>query len=398
MNTPKPCPGTLATSDETLVFRPRVVAMHNRLYQTREAALEAKTAPLDLRLCPVSGLVYNAFFDPSLVEYDPTYDSSVPSGASVQYCRSLATFLDETFGIASGLVVEAACGKGEFLHLLCEMYPGIRCLGIDPSCVPEKNTDPRIQLIQDIYRQEQVTEQPTLIMCRQAMDQMDDPLGFIRSVAALCQRYPNCGIFIELRDMTEMVRTGSFWDFCFENHCYFTAQSLEQLLKIAGFRVTASARGLGGQYLWIAGLLDTCATEAPVPELEAVRDMMLTYGRNEAAGIQNIRNTLRALRENGSFIAVWGMSTKGVNYVTNVDLEARLITHCIDINSRRHNTFLPVTGHEVEGADALLKTIGQSLAVIITNPAYVAEIRQTCHDMGLHPDFYDASMNLLPSA
>lgn len=397
MNSPKPCPGTHTHSDETLVFRPRVVAMHNRLYPTREAALTARTGPLDLRLCPQSGLVYNALFDSSLVEYDPTYDSTVPSGASVQYCRELANFLNEKFGIAEGLVVEAGCGKGEFLHLLCEMFPRVRCLGMDPSCVPEKNTDPRIRLIQDIYREEQVTEQPALVMCRHAMDQMDDPLGFIRSVAALCKRYPDCGIFIELRDMAEMVRTGSFWDFCFENHCYFTAQSLEQLLRIAGFKVTASARGLGGQYLWVGGVLETSSTEVAPPNLDALRETMRAYGRNEADGIQGIRATLATLRQKGSATAVWGMSTKGVNYVTNVDLDASLITHCIDINSRRHHTFLPVTAHEVEGPDALLKTLGQPLAVIIMNPAYVAEIRQTCHDMGLRPDFYDARMNLLPS-
>ncbi len=63
MNSPKPCPGTHTQSDEMLVFRPRVAAMHNRLYPTHEASLTAKTGPLDLRLCPQSGFVCDALFD-----------------------------------------------------------------------------------------------------------------------------------------------------------------------------------------------------------------------------------------------------------------------------------------------------------------------------------------------
>lgn len=393
----KPCPATGLNSDETLIHRSRVVVMHNKLHRTRADAQSAAWGELDLRICPESGLVYNAAFDPALVTYDASYDSTIPSAASASYCHTLAAFLQEHFLLKDGILVEAGCGKGEFLSLLCSMIPGSKGIGMDPSC-PAESKEENLHLIPDIFRPELVQGRPSLVICRHVMDQMDEPMAFLNSVASLAKTNPGCGLFVELRDLEAMAESGSFWDFCYENHVYFTEASLAHLFGMAGFEVNAAARGLGGQYLWLGGKQGSSVSSISATEVEALRTRVRDYGRRETATIQGVRDTLSDLRAKGRTIAVWGIATKGVNFITNVDPDAVLIDLGVDINSRRHGAFVAGSGHEIIAPEQLPARAGSSPVIIIMNPAYVSEIASACHDLGLDPLFMDAGMNVLTAA
>jgi hypothetical protein len=390
-----PCPATGLHGSTSLVQRERVVAMHNRLHATREEARGIQWGQLDLRLCPESGLVYNAEFDPALVSYDATYDSTVPSAASAGYCQELISFLSANFTLKPGsIVIEAGCGKGEFLHMLTTALPGIRGLGMDPSC-PRESDDGRVHLIPDYFRADLVPPGAALVVCRHVMDQMTDPLAFLREVARLAEQSPGCGIFIEVRDLQAMLATGSFWDICYENHCYFTEGSLSHLLGMAGFQITAAGRGLGGQYLWLGGVLGQQPSRMSAQSITTLTAQVSDYGQREKTAIQAVRDGLTQLRSEGRRVLVWGAATKGVNYITNVDPEAALIDFAADINPRRHGSFVAGSGHEVIPPEQVLARAGAAPAILIMNPAYTGEIAQSCRDLGLSPLLVDASLQPL---
>ncbi|GEP41464.1 class I SAM-dependent methyltransferase [Brevifollis gellanilyticus] len=393
-----PCPATGLHGSAPLVERERVVAMHNRLHSTREEARGIEWGRLDLRLCPESGLAYNAEFDPALVSYDASYDSTVPSAASEAYCHDLIRFLSQHFELKpGGIVIEAGCGKGEFLKMLTNALPGVRGLGMDPSC-PAESDDGQVHLIPDYFRSDLVPPGAALVVCRHVMDQMTDPLAFLREVARLAEQSPGCGVFIEVRELDAMLATGSFWDICYENHCYFTEGSLGHLLNMAGFEVTASGRGLGGQYLWLGGRLGPKPTLMSPEGISALTTQVAEYGQREKTTITQVREGLSKLRAEGRSVLVWGAATKGVNYITNVDPDATLIDLAADINPRRHGSFVAGSGHEVIPPEQIPARAGHAPAIVIMNPAYTSEIAQSCRELGLEPLFFDASLNPLAAA
>lgn len=393
-----PCPATGLHGSHALVERERVVAMHNRLHTTREEARGIEWGRLDLRLCPESGIVYNSEFDPALVSYDASYDSTVPSAASEVYCHELIDFLSQNFTLKPGsIVIEAGCGKGEFLQMITTTLPGVRGLGMDPSC-PRESDDGRVHLIPDYFRSDLVPDGAALVVCRHVMDQMTDPLAFLREVARVAEQSPGCGIFIEVRDLDGMLATGSFWDICYENHCYFTESSLAHLLGKAGFQIKAAGRGLGGQYLWLGGTLGSNVSSMNSKDIASLTGRVSDYGQREKESIHAVREGLTRLRSDGRTVLVWGAATKGVNFITNVDPDAVLIDFAADINTRRHGSFVAGSGHEVIAPEQVFARAGSAPAILIMNPAYTSEIAQSCCALGLNPLFFDASLHELVAA
>jgi uncharacterized protein YheU (UPF0270 family) len=265
---------------------------------------------------------------------------------------------------------------------------------MDPSC-PRESDDGRVHLIPDYFRADLVPPGAALVVCRHVMDQMTDPLAFLREVARLAEQSPGCGIFIEVRDLQAMLATGSFWDICYENHCYFTEGSLSHLLGMAGFQITAAGRGLGGQYLWLGGVLGQQPSRMSAQSITTLTAQVSDYGQREKTAIQAVRDGLTQLRSEGRRVLVWGAATKGVNYITNVDPEAALIDFAADINPRRHGSFVAGSGHEVIPPEQVLARAGAAPAILIMNPAYTGEIAQSCRDLGLSPLLVDASLQPL---
>ena len=84
---------------------------------------------------------------------------------------------------------------------------------------------------------------------------------------------------------------------------------------------------------------------------------------------------------------LWGAGAKGLSFLNAVD-EDRRIAAVVDVNPAKWNRFLPVTGHEVIGPDELrTKDIEH---VVITNPAYRAEIERALAEIGIDARVHSA--------
>ena len=132
------CPVCGADGNEIFFEAHKVPVFCNVLWPDREAALGARRAEISLALCRGCGLIYNAAFDPHLVEYDPAYENSLHfSPRFQQYADCLAKRLVERHGLQGKDVIEIGCGQGDFLALLAQHGAG-RCVGFDPSFDPAR--------------------------------------------------------------------------------------------------------------------------------------------------------------------------------------------------------------------------------------------------------------------
>ena len=371
------CGGNMIPS----VQRRLLPVLQNVVYPSYIEARDAEQGELDIQICSACGFATNAAFDPTRVRYDLRYDNSVPSPTFVQYYRKLAAYLGDKYVRQGGLVLDIGCGNGAFLHILTSMFPRLRGVGVDPSC--DANTTERLRFIRDVFRPTHVSKAPELVICRHTLEHIPQPTQFLQLIRqALPQKVP---VFIEVPDAEWIVRNRAFWDWCYEHVNYFVPENLSIAMAQAGFVTTASSRGFGDQYLWIEGITSACPPEMPKGRPEFVAEVS-EYARNERDLIAGLKSVLSARKQAGEITVVWGMATKGVEFLNLVDPEATLIDYCVDINERKQGKYTPVTARRIHSPSAL-QTLSRRCAIVVMNPVYEPEIREECGRMRLDASF-----------
>lgn len=391
----KNCPVCEKSETVSSVSRDNLITMQNYVYRDYEKARESPVGKFELRACRNCGFAYNAGFDPSLMSYDENYDNQVPSKIFLDYYERVARFLYDKYKLENGFVIDVGCGKGTFLKVLCGLYPAVRGLGIDPSYEASDSTEEpkNLTFIQDVFRSDYITEQPSLVICRHVLEHIDRPVSFLSSIrtALVSSNYTETPFFVEVPDLDWIIENGAFWDFCYEHCNYFTLESLSFALELAGFQTEEGYKAFGGQYLWMRARIkpDSVSIRAN----ETISGKVTDYAREEEKLMSAIRAKLVKLKAKGSKTVVWGMATKGVVFCNLIDPGKKLIDYCVDINANKQNCFVPHTGHLIS-APTVLKTVNSTISVVIVmNPNYVNEIKESCRNLNLKATFIDANGN-----
>jgi len=387
------CPVCTGIEIEDTVERTRLPAMQNYVHRTREAAVAAPAGRLTLALCRTCGFAWNRRFDSTLLVYDEGYDNAVPSVVMERYYREIVSHLRETYDLENGLVVDVGCGDGAFLRLLCEAVPSLRGLGVDPALDQVGHElDGRVTLVRDVFTESTITEQPALVVSRHVLEHMAEPVEFLRSIHDAVAPYGPCPCFVEVPELTSIIRNEAFWDFSYEHCNYFTTASAQQAFRRAGFGEITTRPAYGGQYLWIeasTGAGEDAPRPAPNGELVA---RLPAYAAAEDRSLTAARERLRELKRGGSTIAVWGMATKGVLFSLLTDPDVSLIDFCIDVNPNKQGSYVPLTGHVIGAPEVLRSHRGdRPLVVIVMNELYVAEIEELCGELGVTATFIGAT-------
>jgi hypothetical protein len=86
-------------------------------------------------------------------------------------------------------------------------------------------------------------------------------------------------------------------------------------------------------------------------------------------------------------VVVWGSGSKGITYL-NMLPAAASIHYAVDINPRKQGMHITGTGQRIVGP-AFLADYNPD-AVIVMNPLYIDEIRQTLNELGVTPAMHRA--------
>lgn len=389
------CPVCGGANTIPSVTRDDLIVMQNYVYRSQTDAVFSPTGYFELRVCGDCDFAYNAAFDPTLLTYDKNYDNLVPSAVIEEYYRQIAGFLNGTFDLTGGPVVEVGCGKGVFLTILARMFPGIEAFGMDPSYEPGAEAPPpNVKFIPEIFDRAHVPERPALVVCRHVLEHMSSPKEFLESIRNAAAAFPGTPFFIEVPDLEWIVDNDAFWDFCYEHCNYFTAGSLKNALHLSGFRPDNIRNEFRGQYLWSIGTISDGAITGTESHRTAERLAGYTLGENSL--MNAVKEKVLGLKEAGETLIVWGMATKGVVFCNLIDPGNRLFDLCIDINGNKWGSFVPHTGHRIEMPAALANLSPDVRAtVIVMNPNYLKEIVDSCTSFGVRASFIDAAGNKL---
>lgn len=355
----------------------------NQLFRTRAEALAAPRGTIELKFCPRCGHVFNAAFDPSLVQYSPEYENTLHcSGQFRAYASSLVDGLLRRYPIEHGTIVEVGCGDGQFLTELSERAQATG-VGFDPSYQGASGAvNGRVQIHRVRFGEQAFKLEPSLVCCRHVLEHIGTPGPFLALLRAAAPM--GTSVFFEVPNALYTMRDGGIWDVLYEHCGYFTPQSLQACFELAGFSVCAVEETFAGQFLTLHGVM----REKPAfaAQLAGAHDSSLLALAEQfrvfyAQKTRGFRAQLAELRDNGRKVAVWGAGTKGVMFLNTVGTGEEV---AIDLNPKKHGMFIAGTGQPILAPSSLQAAAPD--VVFVMNPVYAEEIRGALLELGLSPE------------
>ncbi len=402
----------------------REIPVHSvLLMRTRETALAFPKGDIHLGYCQSCGFIYNTSFQPEKLAYSPQYEETQGfSGTFHTFHVRLASQLIERYSLRNKTIIEIGCGKGEFLTMLCELGEN-RGIGFDPAYVPERMHSPakeRLTFITDFYSEKYAGYAGDFYCCKMTLEHIRDAYEFVRTLRRAIGDRPDAVVFVQVPEITRILRENAFWDIYYEHCSYFSPGSLARLFRRAGFEVVDLWKDYDDQYLMLAGkpLAGKPAQvrpgrKPPDPgssilfmenDLDELEQRVRDFSTLLPARLEGWRQKLAAYKEDGRHVALWGGGSKGVAFLTTIQsgpgtqIDApgktdriSAIGCVVDINPYKKGTFLPGTGHEIALPEQLKNY--RPDVVIVMNPVYCQEIRNILEEMDLFPELIPANIS-----
>lgn len=357
-----------------------------RLVSTRE---EAETFPRgDLRLgfCTRCGFVTNTAFDASVQDYSLAYEETQGFSPRFQeFMRDLAKRLVDRHDLHDRSLLEIGSGKGEFLVLLCELGPN-HGVGIDPSFAEdriESEAAARIRFVKDLYSEKYADLTGDFVICRHTLEHIHETGHFMRLLRGSIGERRDVVLFFELPETMRVLREVAFWDLYYEHCSYFTSGSLARLFRLSGFEVTEIELAYDDQYILLEARPVASVAGTPFQleeDPEEVADAIELFRIAFLRTIDNWRGELRELHEKGGRAVVWGSGSKGVSFLTTLDIHDE-IEFVVDINPYKHGKYMAGTGQMIVAPGHLVEY--RPDLVIAMNAIYLEEIRADLTRMGV---------------
>jgi hypothetical protein len=258
---------------------------------------------------------------------------------------------------------------------MTELFADVRGVGIDPACNAYEGE--RLKLIAGTFPQCRPAITPDLVICRHTLEHIPYPAQFIRAISR--ELPAGTPVFVEVPTAQWIVDNRAFWDWCYEHVNYFVPQSATSALTRGGVREVSVSPAFGGQYMWLEGRAEHDAS-AICRGNTTFAETLAEYAAGERDYVQAIQTRLADWKDARKSVAVWGMATKGIEFVSLVDREHRLIDCCVDINRSKQDHYTPVDARKILSPSAL-RAAPSPLVVIAMNPRYLAEIQAECQRM-----------------
>jgi hypothetical protein len=156
--------------------------------------------------------------------------------------------------------------------------------------------------------------------------------------------------------------------------------------RTAGFEVEEVWTEFDGQYMAITARLAEDARRA-APASEDGLDELSLRVRDFSFSVEDDcarwRTWLEAQRARGRRVVLWGGGSKAVAFLTTVGIGVQDVPFAVDINEKRHGSFISGTGQRVVSPASL--TEYRPHEVIVMNPIYRNEIAAALSGLGLQP-------------
>ena len=309
------------------------------LCDSSEESLSVVKYPISLRKCSNCGLMYNSNFEYSKINYSSNrvQESRIFSPRIKSFMQESAKKLKRVLDLRSTEVIEIGCGDGYFLGLFSDESSVV---GFEPSSEAEVAIKNNIRVVRDYYDPSiNYDLEPNLIIMRQVLEHLENPVNFLKSFAELLSKRKSGGfIYIEVPNGGKTYDSNRFYDIYYEHYLYFTIQSLVALLEKCGFQVISCSEELDGEIISAIGVVNSLRSDSYYD----------FYHK-----IERLTSKINLIKSEGKNIASWGISGNGCALLNFCNFNASIIEHVIDSDKRKQGLFVPGTGQLVVSPEYL---------------------------------------------
>jgi SAM-dependent methyltransferase len=382
----KICPCCQSNELTPIVRASNVPVQNTSLFHNETTARNVLKGELDIQFCERCGFLFNSAFDSGLSLYTKDYEETQGYSPTFQsFHKELADHLIKRYGLQDKRILELGCGKGEFLAILCDEGKNIG-LGIDPAFRIDRHPDPgnaALNFKSNYYRKGDDISGFDLVCCKMTLEHIPNVHEFLSDIAnGLGDK--KVKLFFQIPDLQRILEDGAFWDIYYEHCSYFTRESLEYLFQSVGFKVDEIWSDFNDQYLMISADWAGTAYEIAVPpEYSNSPAARLGIFKKRLSGFQ--RDWLRFFKDfkqSGGTAVLWGGGSKAVAFLSFLNGPDSVVA-VVDVNPNKQGTYLAGQGLPILAPYDLIEL--KPDVVIIMNPIYLEEIRESLKSIGLSP-------------
>jgi SAM-dependent methyltransferase len=377
-----------ARSLEPLISIGDVPTLCNRLCASEAEAANALRGTITLCYCHDCGHVVNSAFDPARVNYDGRFENTLMFSARYrEYAQVTADRVINRYALNGKRIVEIGCGNGDFLRLLCGA--GNHGEGYDPSQPTSRWEVGRgsVEIIGRNFAAEDARG-ADFVCCRHVLEHLLEPMNLLRRLRESLDGRDDAIVFFEVPNGLFTLDRLGIWDIIHEHVSYFMPSSLVRAFERAGFRVCSTEADFDDQYLWVEARVDRQASSSDPPTRPS-DTLYSSFSARFADKVAEWRRRVEDSRTHGRHVVIWGAGAKGVMFLNLLRVSAGTgVDWVVDINPRKQGHFVPLMGQKIVAADCLLQNPPDLLVVM--NPEYESEIRETIENMGIRCEVMSA--------
>ena len=264
--------------------------------------------------------------------------------------------------------VDVGCGQGEFVNLL-NKDNFFNSIGFDTSYLGNDLKIKKRYLNKNDYDPE-----VNLITLKYVLDYIYPPNELLYLLKNL---FPNAFIYIEGSYIEDTIKNNRFYDICYEQINYFSKKSY---VNFFDGKILKNGKSFGDQYQYIIShvkdLNPNLSDEYKNQNLE------LTDLNNLFPNMTNSLEKIKELIKLPGKIWFWGAARKSVMFLHHLFNFTEINKYsyrfgCVDQDILKHEKYLPSTKLEVISPDNFLQQIKKEDKVIVSNPVYFNEIKNS---------------------
>lgn len=377
------CPACSSAAVEEFTTLRQLPVHGQSVFSNQQDALDLARADQVLTVCADCGFVFNATYDPELLDYSGQHEESQAFSPTFRaFASELAAGWVDRYDLRRELVLEVGCGKGDFLGFLVGAGAG-RAHGVDPGLdlarLPGSGA-----VTGEVARfaPSDLSRSARALVCRHTLEHVPDVADFLAQVVSgvdptLCR-----ALLIEVPDLGRVLDEGAFWDLQYEHCSSFTATSLLGLFQRQGLDVVDLRLVYAGQYLVVEA--DPLQGRSAVPELAVPEPADVVrrchgFARAVDAQLERWSAWFGAEQAAGREAVVWGGGAKGQVFLNA--LPGSGVARVVDINKGLHGGWMGGVGLPIVAPDSLRRDPPDS--VVLMNGIYLEEVRSMLDGLGL---------------
>jgi hypothetical protein len=377
------CPVCGSANRHDVLSLPSIPVLVNAQVRPHDAA-SVPRGDMDLVVCAGCGHLYNRSFDPTLLDYDATYENTLHYSAHFRtFAAALRDRLVNEHQLVGERVAELGSGPGHFLSMLCDAGVS-EALGFDPSYDADRLGAPEhraVTISTDLFPSDGSLD-VRLAFSQHVLEHLADPVAALVAQRRAVEAQHGV-VYSEVPNGELMLQECALWDLIYEHRSYFVPTSLEVACRRAGLNPSIIGTAFGGQFLWCEATPGGATrVDADPGRVDSAVEQALAFGRAALQRIDEARRELASWAEIGP-VALWGAGSKGMTYLNIVAADIP-VGAVVDINPRKAGWGVPGTSFTISTPEELVSV--EPRTVLVANPVYVGEIAAQLDALGVRAD------------